>query len=183
MKKIFSLIMISMLFAGCSIRSKSYYLLDGATHNVQTSPIKKSIGIETITLPRYFNQSSVAIKSGENRVSFLSRANWVSEMDEHLTGVLIGYLKRYFNSTDVYLFPWDVSKNVGKKVSIKIENFIYHDTYIELDASWEISNKNGKKLAKFFHKKVPSSSDTDDIVKQMDKAFSALELAIAQSLS
>jgi uncharacterized lipoprotein YmbA len=183
MKKIFSLIMISVLFAGCSIRSKSYYLLDGATHNVQTRSLKESVGIETIALPRYFNQSSVAIKSGENRVTFLPRANWVSEMDAYLTGVLIGYLKRYFHSTDIYLFPWDVSKGVDKRVHIKIDNFIYHDKFVELDASWEISDKHGHKVAKFFHKKVPSTSDTDDIVKQMDTAFSALELAIAQSLS
>ena len=183
MKKIYSVIMIAMLLAGCNIRSKSYYLLDGKTNNVQTSPISHSIGIETISLPRYFNQSSVAIKEGENRVTFLPRANWVSDMDEHLTGVLISYLKRYFHSTDVYLFPWDVSKNVEKKVTIKIENFIYHDKHIDLQASWEITDRNGKKVAKFFHTKVPSSADTDEIVKQMDKAFSALEVAIAQSLS
>ena len=183
MKKIFAIIMISLLVAGCSIRSKSYYLLDGQKHNVQSASLGASVGIEVLKLPRYFNQSSVAVKEGENKVTFLPRSNWVSDMDEHLTGVLITYLKRYFNSTDIYLFPWEVNKKVTHKVSIKIENFIYHDKHIELDASWEISQEDGSKVARFFHAKVPSSRDTDEIVKQMDKAFAALELAIAGSLS
>lgn len=182
MKKIIVVIMIALLVAGCSIRSKSYYLLDGKKELKQVAKLSGNVGIETIALPRYFNQSSVAIKEGENRVVFLPRANWVSDMDEQMTGVLISYLKRYFNATDIYLFPWDVSKKVTKKVTIKIENFIYEKGEIVLDASWEIAT-GGQKTAKFFHIKVPSKSDSDDIVKHMDKAFSALQEAIAKSLS
>ena len=183
MRYVITLIMIGILAAGCSIRSKSYYLLDGNKEVQQSSQkLRGSIGIETMTLPRYFNQSSVAIKEGENRVIFLPRANWVSNMDEHLTDVLIGYLKRYFNTTDIYLFPWDVSQKVEKKVAIKIENFIYTKGKIFLNASWEIS-QNGTKSAKFFQLALPSKSDSDSIVKQMDKAFSKLEEAIAKSLS
>lgn len=174
--------MIGIFLFGCSIRSKSYYLLDGDKEVTQVAKLAGSVGIETITLPRYFNQSSVAMKEGENRVVFLPRANWVSNMDEHLTGVLISYLKRYFNTTDIYLFPWDVSKKVERKVTIKIENFIYTKGKILLEASWEIS-KNGVKTAKFFQTFVPSKSDSETIVKHMDEAFSALQKAIAKSLS
>lgn len=183
MKKIYIAIMIAALLVGCSIRSKSYYLLDGKRDNVQTKSLQGKVGVQVISLPHYFNQSSVAIKEGDNRVTFLPNANWVSDMDEHLTEVLISYLKRYFHSTDVYLYPWDVSMGIDQRVSIKIENFIYHDKAVELDASWEITHKDGSKVAKFFHTKVPAASDTNDIVKQMDKAFSALEQVIAQSLS
>lgn len=182
MKRVIAVIMIGLLMSGCSIRSKSYYLLDGNKELKQVAKLMGSVGIETITLPRYFNQSSVAMKEGENRVVFLSRANWVSDMDEHLTGVLISYLKRHFNSTDIYLFPWDVSKNVERKVTIKIENFIYTKGEILLDASWEISKK-GVKTAKFFHIAVPSKSKSETIVKHMDEAYSALQVAIAKSLS
>lgn len=175
--------MIGLLIAGCSIRSKSYYLLDGQKEIAQMAKIKSSVGIENITLPRYFEQSSVALKTGENQVTFVSKANWVSNMNEHLTTVLISYLKRYFNTTEVYLYPWDVNKDVQRKVTIKIENFIYHDKNIFLDASWEIAEKDGRKVAKFFHIKVPSTSKTDNIVKHMDEAFSALQEAIARSLS
>jgi uncharacterized lipoprotein YmbA len=173
-----------MLFlGGCSIRTKSYYLLDGTKEVAQQASLKGSVGIETIILPRYFSQSNVAIKSGENRVSFIAQAHWVSNMNEQLTSLLITYLKRYFKTTDVYLYPWDVSKDVTRKVRIKIENFIYHDKRVILDASWEIAQKGGKKVAKFFHIEVPSTDKIDDIVKEMDEAFSKLELAVAKSLS
>jgi len=181
MRYIVALIMIG-LFAGCSIRSKSYYLLEGESHNVQMREMHESVGIENITLPRYFSQSSVAIKEGKNRVSFLSQASWMSGMDEHLTDVLIAYLRRYFNTTDIYLFPWDVRKKVQKKVTIRIEKFIYEKGRIYLDASWDISQDSTKR-AKFFHTEIPSESDSEAIVKHMDEAFSALEEAIAQSLS
>ncbi len=175
--------MIGVFLLGCSIRSKGYYLLEGAK-NVQTKRhLNQSIGIENITLPRYFNQANVAIKEGENRISFISNAAWVSQMNEHLTGVLISYLKHYFNTSDVYLYPWDVSRGVDKKVHIMIESFIFSGREVVLDASWEIVDKRGKKVAKFFHTKVPSSSDTKEIVKQMDVAFSQFEEAIARSLS
>ncbi len=181
--KIVIAIMIGVLLIGCSIRSKGYYLLDGK-QSVQThTGLNHSIGVENITLPRYFNQASVAIKEGGNRVSFISNANWVSNMNEHLTTVLITYLKHYFNSSDIYLYPWDVSKGVDKKVRIFIENFIFVDNEIVLDASWEIVDKKGKKVAKFFHTKIPSSRKTETIVKQMDVAFSKFEEAIAKSLS
>ncbi len=176
-------IMIGAILAGCSIRSKSYYLLEGNKEIKKSRHLSKRVGIETIMLPRYFEQANVAIKEGTNRIIFLSSAHWVSDMNAHLTGVLIAYLKQRFATTDIYHYPWDVSKNVDTKVRIKIENFIYHDKAVHLDASWEISDKSDKKEAKFFHIKVPSTSDTDDIVKQMDNAFSKLEEAIAKSLS
>ena len=175
-------IMIGMLVTGCSIRSKGYYLLDGAQNVSAHTHLKYSVGIENITLPRYFNQASVAIKEGKNRVSFRANASWVSNMNEHLTTVLISYLKHYFHTSDIYLYPWDVSRGVDKKVRVTLENFIYHDKQIILDASWEIVDQKGEKMAKFFHIKVPSSSETKDIVAHMDEAFSALEMAIAKSL-
>lgn len=175
--------MITVLLLGCSIRSKSYYLLDGKEDVTQITKDIGSVGIENISLPRYFNQNSVALKEGENRVIFLSQAHWVSNMSEHLTGVLISYLKRRFNTTDIYLYPWDVTKKVEKRVTVKIENFIYHDKHVVLDASWEITAKDGTKTAKFFKTKVASSRETSAIVKHMDEAFSELEESIAKSLS
>lgn len=182
MMKIVIAIMIGVLLLGCSIKSKGYYLLDGTKPVPRQAKLHKSIGIENITLPRYFNQANVAIKEGENRISFISNAAWVSNMNEHLTAVLISYLKRYFNTSDIYLYPWDVSGSVDKKVHIMIESFIFSGREIVLDASWEIADKKGKKLAQFFHIKIPSSRKTEIIVKQMDIAFSKLEEAIAKSL-
>ena len=175
--------MISAIWTGCSIRTKSFYLLEGAQQIEKHAVLRGSVGIENIILPRYFRQGNIALKEDAHKVSFLSGAHWVSDMNEQLTSALISYLKHYFKSTDIYLYPWDVSQNVTRKVSIRVENFIYHDKQVHLDASWEIKSKDGIKVAKFFHLSLPSSSDTDSIVKQMDVAFSKLEAAIAKSLS
>jgi uncharacterized lipoprotein YmbA len=173
---VFGIFMVS-----CSIKSKSYYLLEGDKSIMQTHKGGGVIGIETVELPRYFNQNNLAIKEGKNKVSFTSQAHWISDMDEHLTSVLVAFLKRYFNTTDIYLYPWDVKKNINKKVDLKIENFIYQDGKVVLDASWEISIGTSNK-AKFFHTSVVSKQDSDSIVKSMDKAFGKLEKEIAKSL-
>ena len=180
MRKII-LFLTTLLFLGCSIKSSSYYLLEGDKNIVSTHPFSGAIGVNVIELPRYFNQNNLAVKEGENRVYFINQAHWISDMDEHLTKALVAYLKRYFNTTDIYLYPWDVKKNVTKRVDLKIENFIYDGKDVILDASWEIDS-NGKSKAKFFHTFVEAKNDPDSIVKSMDKAFAKLQEQVARSI-
>ncbi len=176
-----TLILILLMFIGCSIKSKSYYLLEGSKQIVQTHPKPATIGIKQIELPRYFDQNNLAIKKGDNRVVFIQDADWISDMDEHLTTVLIAYLKRYFNTTDIFLYPWESSKKIKKIVKIRIDNFIYESGKVTLDATWEIDLNHTTK-PKFFHTSVKSGSSSDEIVKAMNEAFSKLEKEIARSL-
>jgi len=180
MKKIM-IFLVGLFFVGCSIKSNSYYLLEGDKNIVQTHSFSGAIGVNIVELPRYFNQNNLAVKEGSNKVYFINQAHWISDMDEHLTKVLVAYLKRYFNTTDIYLYPWDVKKNVSKRVDIKIENFIYDGKNVVIDASWEIDQKGASK-AKFFHTFVEAKNDPDSIVKSMDKAFSKLQEQVARSL-
>ena len=179
--KIFITILIAVIFSGCSIKSKSYYLLEGDKQIVEVHPSSISVGVKKIELPKYFSQNSLAIKEGEHKIVFIQNANWVSDMDEQLTSVLIAYLKRYFNSTKIYYYPWEAKGKINKILSIRVENFIYENGYVVLEASWEI--KEGRQSrAKFFKTQVKSKNKNDDIVKAMDKAFGKLEKQIARSL-
>jgi uncharacterized lipoprotein YmbA len=180
--------MIAVLLLGCSARSKSYYILDGmqdvSQEGEKTERVEQqSIGIESILLPRYFQHNHIAIQEAEHRISFDGDASWMEDMNAHLTKAMIGYLKHYFNSADIHLYPWDTGSDMDKRVRIMIEHFIFFDGAIVLDASWEIRDKQGHKVVKFFHTKVPSSSDIEEIVKQMDVSFSQLEVQVAKSLS
>jgi len=179
--KIFITILIAVIFSGCSIKSKSYYILEGGKQIVQVHPDNGTIGIEKIELPRYFEQNNLAIKKGANKIIFLDKAHWVSDMDEQLTSVLIAYLKRYFNTTKIFYYPWEAKKNLSKIVSIRIENFIFQDDKVVLEVSWEIKT-GSKSIAKFFKTQVPSDANADNIVKAMNKAFGELQLQIARSL-
>ena len=181
MKKFIIYTIIAIFTFSCSIKSKSYYMLEGYKKIVQTHKLTNRIGVKKITLPRYFNQNSLAIKKGENRVVFIDSANWISDMDEQLTSVLIDFLKRYFNSTDIYLYPWEGGKKIDKIVNIKINSFIYDGKEVILDATWEIVDKDRSK-ARFFKTKVASKNSPDDIIKAMDRAFAKLQIAIARSL-
>ncbi len=177
------LLCLTLIFSSCSIKSKSYYLLEGDKTILQTHPKPAVIGIAKIELPRYFNQNDLAVKASDNRVIFIQKANWISDMDEQLTTTLIRYLKRYFNTTDIFYYPWESEKKIQTIVKLRIENFIYQKQKGEviLDASWEIRG-GGHSKAKFFHTQIPSADDSDAIVKAMDKAFAKLELQIARSL-
>jgi len=180
MKYLLFLIVV-ILFEGCSIKSKSYYMLEGDKTIVAVHKSIRSVGVEKIELPRYFSQNDLAIKQGKNRVFFIQNAQWISDMDEHLTQILISYLKRYFNTTDIYYYPWEVKKKIYKIVHIRIDDFIYENGSVILDASWEIKS-NSKSEAKFFKTSIKAKNSSDEIVKAMDKAFGRLEKQIAMSL-
>ncbi len=176
------LILITLFFSfGCSIKSKSYYLLEGSKKIVQVHKLHSTIGIKKITLPRYFNQNSLAVKEGSNKIVFLDSANWISDMDEQLTSVLIEYLKRYFNSTDIYLYPWESKKRISTIIDLHIDNFIYENGSVVLEASWEI-RKAARAKQRFFKTLVKSKKYPDNIVKAMDEAFGKLEKEVARSL-
>jgi len=181
MKKFIIYTIIAIFAFSCSIKSKSYYMLEGTKKIVQTHKLPYSIGIKKITLPRYFNQNTLAIKEGENRVVFIDNATWISDMDEQLTSVLIDFLKRYFNTTNIYLYPWEGGKKIKKIVNLKINSFIYDGQYVNLDATWEIIGKTNPQ-AKFFKTRIESKNSPDDIIKAMNKAFGELQIQIARSL-
>ncbi len=99
-------------------------------------------------------------------------ANWLMPMQKHLTNVLISYLQKSLNNPNIYLYPWESTKETDKKISLKIKRFIAYNNEVILDASYQISDLKSKtNTTKLFSTKVETSHDIESVMEAMEKAY------------
>lgn len=175
------LLLTSILFLQGCLSSHNYYILSVApTPNEIYHSQDKIIGVEKVTLPSYLYKREIAIAHSPQEITLLPNALWAEDLDSGLTQRLIGFLQKKFNQPDVYAYPWGVIRQVDIKVSVNISRFIIEKDSVYLEASWSLEAlESTHRISKLFDIKVASTNETKDIVIAMDKAFSALENAIA----
>jgi len=171
MKPIYFIILFLLLFTGCS--TKEYYTFGDNINIISSSyKYKKTIAIEKVKVPKYLTDTSVVYQVSPYRVIRLKKANWLTPMKKRLTNVLIDYLQKSLNNPNVYLYPWESTKETDIKVSLKIKRFIAYKSEVVLEASYQIKNlKTQKVKTKLFHTNEPTSHLAEDIMKSMEKAY------------
>jgi len=171
MKQIYLILLFLLLFVGCS--TKEYYTFGDNINVISTSnKYKKTIAIEKIKVPKYLTDTSVVYQVTPYRVIRLKEANWLTPMEKRLTNILIDYLQKSLNNPNVYLYPWESTKETDIKVSVKIKRFIAYKSEVILEASYKIKNLKTKEVkTKLFHTKVATSHLAEDIMKSMEKAY------------
>jgi len=182
MKNIF-LIVIVFLFGACS--SKELYTL-GDKIAIQ-KPIKENkefIAVEKIELPTYFMDSQIYIKKNPYHLEKVEKANWISDMDVHLTNVLISYLQKAQNNPNIYPYPWSNINKIDKKIAVKITNFISYQNNIRLSATYEILDKQKQKTSNYFFntQEKYEGKSIEKMIEAMEKAFFKLANNINQKL-
>lgn len=182
LKTIFIPITVMML-AGCGATS-SYYMLSVPTIPTKTyAALHKSIGVEKVTLPSYFDKRLLAVAHSSSQIRFHSSAVWAEDMNTGLTNRLIGYLQKTFHQPQVYAYPWDTHTQPELKVRVQVTRFIAQGDRVYLDANWEIANlQNNTHQAKLFSTSVKTGNNAENIVQAMDSAFSQLETQLAQGM-
>ena len=172
-----------MIVAGCGATS-SYYMLSVPTIPAKTyTALGKSIGVEKVTLPSYFDKRLLAVAHSSSQITFNSSAVWAEDMNTGLTNRLIGYLQKTFHQPQVYAYPWDTHTQPELKVRVQVTRFIAQGDRVYLDANWEIANlQNHTHQAKLFSTSVKTGSDAESIVQAMDSAFSQLETQVAEGM-
>ena len=186
MLKFFYIVIIVILFSGCSMSSKNYYILSDTTP-IQVIPISKtisSIGVANIELPEYLLKEAIPTQEKSQKISFSKSEFWGVAMDKELSNRLISYLQKRFNMPAIYNYPWGVrGQKVDTKLYLKISHFIASGNIVYLDASWQWIDNNGDTKSHLFSKKVEIKSENiKDIVKGMTKTFRFLEESIASSM-
>jgi len=171
MKQIFFIPLLLLLFAGCS--TKEYYTFGDNIDTISTSyHCRKTIAIEKVKIPKYLTDTSVVYQLTPYRVIRLKNANWLTPMKKRLTNVLIDYLQKSLNNPNIYLYPWESSKETDIKVSVKIKRFIAYKNEVILEARYQIKNlKTKKSQTKLFNTKIPSSHIAEEIMESMEKAY------------
>ncbi len=186
MFKIFYIAVLIMVFSGCSMRDKNYYMLLDTTP-VEVLSISKnisSIGVADIKLPEYLLKESIPIEEKSQKIIFSKSDFWGVSMDKELTNRIISYLQKRLNMPEVYNYPWGVrGQKVDTKLYLKISHFLAKEKVVYLDASWQWIDKNGDTKSYLFSKKVESrSKDIKDVVDAMNKIFRVLEEGIVSSM-
>jgi len=184
MRKILLLSLIALLtIIGCS--SKEYYTLGDTSSITLSSPkaCQQIIAVEKIEIPKYLKDNAIVKQVSPYQVIRLKKANWLTPMQKRLTNVLINYLQRSLGNPNIYLYPWDSTKDTNKKISVKITRFIAYKNQVILEASYQIKNlKTKKSRTKLFNTKVPTTDNTEKMMEAMEVAYFELTEDIKNSI-
>jgi len=172
MKQIFFIpILFLLIFTGCS--KKEYYTFGDNINGISSAYTStKIIAIEKVKIPKYLTDTSIVYQVSPYRVVRLKKANWLTPMKKRLTNVLIDYLQKSLNNPNIYLYPWESKKKSDIKISLKIKRFIAYKDEVILEAMYQIKDlKTQENQTKLFNTSIPSSHDTGEIMKSMEKAY------------
>lgn len=167
-------VFISLFFVGCS-GTVSSHLLSVDIDNVTTRETREiQIAVDKVQVPTYMQDTHIAMKDKEGSMGNRN-ATWAVPTEKALTNMLIRSLQHKFNDPNVKLYPWDVDKEVGIRVKVRVVHFLYEDNMVSLEASYSIGPI--KSLSPNMYRytaEVPSTDDTHMIVEAMNELFTSL---------
>ncbi len=182
MRTAFFTLFLMLLLGGCA-GSGNYYILSNPSQPSHVRQMHTSIGVETVTVPKYLFKRDLAVAKSSNHIVFLSGAQWAEDMDEGLTRRVVSYLQHALHNPDVHAYPWGVEQQPKRILNIAISRFIAQNGKVYLDASWSLEDtQSGRTTSHLFSTVVETGgSDAEHIVTAMDRAFGRLEASIAHS--
>ena len=182
MRTAFFALFLMLLLGGCA-GSGNYYILSNPSQPSHVRQMHTSIGVETVTVPKYLFKRDLAVAKSSNHIVFLSGAQWAEDMDEGLTRRVVSYLQHALHNPDVHAYPWGVEQQPKRILNIAISRFIAQNGKVYLDASWSLEDtQSGRTTSHLFSTVVETGgSDAEHIVTAMDRAFGRLEASIAHS--
>ncbi len=182
MKKI-ALTFVLLLFSACG--SKQLYTF-GDTSKVesQTAENQSFIAVEKVLLPIYFMDSPIYEKSSSFHLQKIDEANWIHSMDQHLTNVLIAYLQKSMNNPNIYGYPWSNIKQLDKKLSLNITEFIAYKGVLTLEANYQILDKKNHQSHNYlFQTKISMNQENiESMLSAMEEAYFKLAEEIRSKL-
>ncbi len=172
MKKILLTTLIALFFGACS--SKQLYTI-GDTTNIKrgTKSSGEFIAVERVELPSYLMDSPIYKKKNPYHLVKIDDANWIGDIDKHLTRVVISYLQKSLNNPNIYPYPWSNMDHIDKKISITITKFIAYKNIVTLEANYNILDKNKKEnLSYLFNtKEIIKGKSIEYMLDAMEKAY------------
>lgn len=173
------LVLLFIVFAGCSGK-QHYFILSTAKQPKQSFVCHRSIGVEKVILPDYMDKRKLTIATSSNQILQIDSAKWAEDMDEGLTKRIVSFLQKKCRQPKVYLYPWGVDTQPNLKIRVQLNRFLTQGDRVYLDASYVVYDITTKKSSAYlFNTSVPTTSETNDIIRAMDKAFNRLEEHIA----
>ncbi len=183
MRTAFFTLFVALLLGGCA-GSGNYFVLSNPSQPTQMRQVRTSIGVESVTVPKYLFKRNIAVAKSSNRITFLTGGEWAEDMDEGLTRRVVTYLQRALRNPNVHAYPWGVEQQPQRILKISISRFIAENGKVYLDASWSVEDtQSGRSTSHLFSTAVETGgNDVEHIVAAMDRAFGRFEAALARGL-
>ena len=155
-----------------------------AMESTQNRLKKPFIGIEQVKLPIYMMDSPIYKKDSPYHLVEINRASWTHAMDKHLTNTLISYLQKSLNNPNIYAYPWSSSPKTDIRVSVNIGNFIAYQGVVNLDATYQILDKQTKKSSNYLFNGNESlqAQSIEAMMEAMEKIYFRLAKDIKNKL-
>jgi uncharacterized lipoprotein YmbA len=182
MKQLFIAIITLFILIGCGTASKQYLLSADTTHLMATKHKNIQIGVDKVSVPGYLEESKIAIKKSASEIEYRSEI-WAVPTAKSLTDSLILSLQKSLSNPNVYLFPWDIEKERGKRVKVTINELIYSNGIVSLEATYFIKRiGSSHKKSYLYSTRIASGGDTVSIVQAMGILVSRLVMEIARKI-
>lgn len=144
MIRIFSLLLVGLLVAGCS-GSKSFYVLtaDGPS----PSGSGRAIGVGPISLAEYIDRPNLVIQDGPNLLAVAEDHRWAGDLSASVARVTAANLGRRLNTGNVRVYPWQRDDEINQQVTIDIRQLHSgSDGYAVIEAGWRVYSLPGRTL-------------------------------------
>jgi len=170
-----------LILAGCGGGGNQYLL----SMDNQVKHYKKrstQIGIDKISVPGYMEESKIATEVSQGEIHYLD-SKWAVPTSRALTKTLIRTLQRRFDNPNVQLYPWDIDSQNGVRVKVIINDFIYSNGVVRLEAVYTIMRVDSSRKRSYIYKTtVASTEDIPSVVRAMSRAFTKLSLHISKKI-
>jgi uncharacterized lipoprotein YmbA len=183
MMKIFSLLLMGLLAAGCG-GGRAFYVL--TADGPMPSGGGRGVGVGPISLAEYIDRPNLVIQDGANSLSVAEDHRWAGDLSASISRVTAANLGRRLGSGNVRIYPWQRDDEISQQVTIDIHQLHSGaDGYAVIEAAYRVYSLPGRNLktSRTFVDREPLEKDgyqpmvaaqsrllsrmADDIVKSM----------------
>jgi uncharacterized lipoprotein YmbA len=174
----------TLLLAGCSAGSKSFYMLtaDGPA----PSGGGPGIGIGPVSLAEYIDRPNLVIAEAPNQLAVAEDHRWAGDLASSITRVTATNLGRHFGTGNVRTYPWQGDDGLRYQITLDIRQF--HggsDGYAVIEAGWRaysLPDRTLKTSRTFVDREALESDGYQPLVAAQSRLLSRLAADIAASL-
>jgi hypothetical protein len=180
----FSLLLAVLLLTGCTVGSKSFYVLtaDGPA----PSGGGAGIGVGPVSLAEYIDRSNLVMAESPNQLGVAEDHRWAGDLSAAIARVTATNLGRRLHTGNVRTYPWRNDGEISYQVTLDIRQL--HggaDGYAVIEAGWRayaLPERRLKVSRTFVDREALESDGYQALVAAQSRLLSRLAGDIAAGL-
>ena len=184
-----ALLLAGLLSACSSSPARDYYVLSAQSEQAaarQTGP-QRIVSVGAITLPGALDRPQLARRVGPNQFEYAESERWAGPLDDMMRRVLSADLRSMLLPAGTRVIAAGSPAPAETTIAIEVSRFDADQAgRVELDASWEMLDNNGKIVGVPREAKIVepgTGSDAATVAATMSRALAGLAEHIALDIS